>query len=106
MVQSLGKIAVASAGTPGQVTTATTYCNSILMETWPTNTGKMYIGTSASMNKSTGDGLVAILPAPTNGVLFSWSATVPYAPGGVRGDQLWIDADNSGDSLLVSIAVA
>lgn len=107
MLQSLGKISVPTPGTPVQVYSASKslLCNSILIETWPTNTGKLYIGVSSSMNAATGVGVVAIVPAPTGGILFSWSATIPYAPGGVDAAQLWIDVDNGGDAGLVSVAV-
>lgn len=108
MLQSLGKITVPNPGTPVPVVVAAHgyFCNSILFETWPGNVGKVYIGISSGMKSSTGVDLVAILPIPVGGLLFSYSATIPSAPGGIDAAQFWVDADSANDSVLVSVAGA
>ena len=110
MIISYGKVAVASSGTPIQASVNGanqglanyTECNAILIEAWPSNTGKVYIGNTATMNKSTGAGVVGILAAPSTGFIPSFSATVSYAPGGIDVAQFWIDVDNSGEAVIVS----
>ncbi len=106
---SFGKVTVTSAGTPVQAsvngvnpTGSFTTCNSILIEAWPTNAGSVYIGNGSSMNKSTGAGLLAILVKPSSTFAPSYTVTIPYATGAIDVAGFWIDADNSGDAVLVS----
>lgn len=110
MIQSYGKVTVAASGSPVQASSnganigdqTYTQCNAVLIEAWPTNTGKIYIGNTESMDASTGDGVVGILAKPSSGFIPSFSATVSYAPGGIDVAQFWVDAENSGDSVVIS----
>lgn len=112
MIQSFGKVTVSSAGTPVLASTNAPYpgpyttANSLMIEAWPSNAGKIYIGVKANMNKSTGDGVIAILATPTSNSIPTFSVTVPYAPAAVDASQIWIDADNSGDAVIVSSAAS
>ena len=102
MLKSLGKVTVATAGTPVKVTPAITRCHSILVEVLPTNTGKIYIGDS-TMNKSTLVVVFAILAIPTTNILQSFSATLSYAPDAFDASKIFLDADVNGEGALVSI---
>ncbi len=110
MIQSFSKVTVTSAGTPKQCSVNTptpgpfTTCNGILIQAWPTNVGAIYIGLS-TMNKSTGKDLVGILATPTANFIPSFSATIPYATS-IDVSQFWVDADNSGDGVIISSVAA
>lgn len=108
MLQSYGKVVVSTAGTPVQATANQTNpitpvpANAVLIEAWPSNTGKIYIGVVSSMSKSTGVGVIGVLAVPTANFIPSFSATLAYSTGGLDVSQLWVDADNSSDSVIVS----
>lgn len=110
MTASLGKITVTSAGTPVRATinesdpTAPYHCHAFLVEAWPTNTGKIYIGMNG-MNKTTGVELLAILAVPTANTSPTFSATIAYAPNALTISDIYIDAENSNDGALVSVVI-
>lgn len=79
----------------------------IMFEVWPTNTGLIYIGLS-NMDKTTGVGVLAILGLPSfdsNGkVVFlpTFSMALTINPNGLNAADFFIDADVSGDAVLVT----
>ena len=103
----LGKVTVVTAGTPEQVTknlsapNARFFCHSLLIETLPTNTGKIWFGV-AGMNKSTYAGVVAVLPIPTANVLPSFSGTLNIAYDAFDLSLYYLDADISGEGVIVT----
>lgn len=119
-------VVVTTAGTPVLATSSQTdptkrvACHTVFVQQHAENTGKLYLMTlynpdgkitSAQLNKTTGVGVVATLPAPTlsSGVaiILPWVAyTIPYAPGGGNLADFYIDADVSGDKATVSVIVA
>lgn len=119
-------VAVTVAGTPVRVTSSQTdptrrlVCHTLFVQQHAANTGKIYLMSTynpdgnidaSALNKTTGNGVLATLPAPTlsNGVaiILPWVAyTIPYAPGGGNAADYYIDADNSGDKATVSVIVA
>jgi hypothetical protein len=107
-LHSLGKIAVGSPGTPVQITvnqstpSSRIGCQAIMVQTLPTNTGKIYVGL-AGMNKTTLAQVLAILAVPTVNTIPAYSATLSYAPGGLNAADLYIDADNGGEGALAVI---
>lgn len=111
MQQSLGKVTVASAGTPvrataNQTTPANRFpAHSYLVEAVVGNTGKVYIG-AAGMDKSTLVGVFVVLPPPTANVLPSFSATVSYSPNHFNMADVWIDVDTNNEGALVSCITA
>jgi hypothetical protein len=111
MLQSYGKVSVPTPGTPviattnNTVPTATVPVNAVLIEAWPTNVGKVYIG-NQGMNKTTGVGVIAILAIPTVNFIPSFSATLSFSTGGIDVSYVWLDADNAGDSVIVSAVLA
>lgn len=102
-LKSFGKITVASAGTPVRVTvnesdpTARVGLQSISVFASAGNSGtNIYLGT-ATMNKSTYAGVYAIIP---KGAVIS--SVINLAPVGLDARDLYLDADTSADTALVS----
>lgn len=94
--RSLGFILVTSAGIPVRLASVQQMVSSVRLQprTSPSsaNVGNIYIG-SQDMNKNTGAGVYGILsPEQVEGFQF---------PGFMDLAQIWIDADNSGDGVLV-----
>ncbi len=109
MFKSFGRITVASSGTPVQATVNESApgdrfsAHSIMVERDdPNDTGLVYIGTSSAMNIATLAGVIAILAVPTTNFLPVFTVTITHMPDGVNANELWIDADVSTDSVLVS----
>jgi len=111
-----------TAGTPVRVTANRTtpaarlVCHTLFIQQLAANTGKIYVMTvsnetaQAQFNKTTGVGVVAIIPAPTLvagvGTILPWVAiTIPFAPGGLDASNFFLDADVNGDDALVSAIV-
>lgn len=108
---SLNRVTVTTAGTPVRLSATRQGCQTIFFQALQTNTGKIYILDSASGNKTTGQGILATVPAPTlfGGVatVLPWAAvTIPSAPAALSVERIWLDADNSGEGVQVSIVKA
>ena len=107
--RSLGKVTVASAGTLQRITanetdaTARLSVHSILIQAWPTNAGKVYVCDRADAVRSTGVGVLAVLAVPATNIIPSASATITFASAAINAAQYWVDADTSGDAVLVSV---
>lgn len=107
MLRSRGKVTVTSAGTPVRLTTnestpsARLGCHAFMVESLSTNTGKIFIGTSG-MNKTTLAGVVAILAIPTSNILPVFTVGFSGAPNAFNLADYYVDADNSGEAVLVS----
>lgn len=102
--KSLPTVTVTNAGTPVQAVTTRTAAHAILVECLWTNLGRIYVGTS-SLNVSTKTGILNVLPAPTSpttGPFPAVSAGVPVAPNALNLADIWIDAQNSGEGVVVS----
>lgn len=114
MWHSLGKVTVAAAGTPVIATTNETTptdrysCQTLFIQQMQANTGKLWICDRATANKTTGVGILAVIPAPSLNAssvattLPYASVTIPNAPGAMQANKIWIDADNTGESAIVS----
>lgn len=110
MLHSLGKITVPSAGTPVRATSGQSdpstpiLCHAVLVEAWPTNTGKAYVGV-ASMNKTTGSNVLGILPIPTDNSIPTFSATNAAAPNGLNAADIYVDVQTNGEAVLISLLI-
>lgn len=110
MIQPLGKLLVPLAGVPTRVTanraspTDRYTVHGVLFQALPTNTGRIYIGDS-TLNRATFAGLFAMLAVPTANLLPTFSAALTLAPNAVRLDDMFIDADNNNDGVIVSVLV-
>ena len=62
-----------------------------------TNTGQIFIGDS-TLDKSTGAGIMAVLPKPTVSNIPQLKGTASYE----KLNELWIDAEKDGDGVYVS----
>lgn len=105
--RSLGKVTVPAAGTPVRLTInradpAQPYkAHSLFVQALAANTGKVYIGVTAAMNKTTLVGVIAVVPS---------GATLPFAqitdelaPNGIAVSEMWLDVDTSAEGALVSV---
>ena len=112
MLVSFGKIAVAAAGTPVRATENQTdpalpyFCHAVMVEVDPSNTGKVWVGTSSSMDTATFADVVAILAAPSVNTLPTFSYTISYAINAINLGDLWIDVDTNGEGVVISAIVS
>lgn len=119
MIHTLGRIIVAAAGTPVNALaqahangtdsgvnanipdTSAQEAFSFTVQAWHANTGRIWVGNGAVMNLITGANVLLFLPAQG-----SVAQTIERGMTGGRGlmdlRELWIDADVSSDSVLVS----
>jgi hypothetical protein len=108
---SFGKITVPTAGTPVRLTinetnpAAQLLVHAVLIQPHPANVGRIYIGNVPNFIKN-GAGQVAWLAAPTTTSSPAFSETVSYAVNSVEANELYIDVDNSGESVIASGIVA
>jgi len=105
--QSLGKVS-ATPGTPKLITNnqanPSTHlaCGSVMIQTLSSSTGKVYIGLS-NMDKTTGVGLLAVLPVPTANSIPAFSMGNPTAQAGINANEIYIDGDSTSDGVISSI---
>ena len=105
---ALGKVAVASPGTPVRATanqadpTRIFNVNSFVIQALPTNTGNIYVGTSSAMNKSTFVGVAGVIPPSTFTNIPAYGGVLVNAPGGIELQSIWLDADNASEGALVT----
>ena len=111
MIVSLGKVTVTTAGTPVRATSTQSVpgtqisCQSIAFQALSSNTGKIYIGTSSSMSKSTYAGVVAVLAVPATNIIPGYNAS-QLSVAGLNVADFFLDSDNNGEGVIVSYAVA
>lgn len=109
---SLGYVTVPAGGTPIRSTAnesnppARIAAHSIFFQQKSSNSGKVYICSSATANRTTGEDVLAVLSIPTTNLLPSASVTVTYAPNGFNVADFWVDVDVDGDAVLVSYVQA
>ena len=108
-LRSLGRITVVTAGTPVRATFNETVEDirfpvhaMLFQRDDSTETGFVYIGTSADMDPATGAGILAVLAVPTVNILPSFSATITLAAAGLDLRNYFVDADNNGEGCIVS----
>jgi hypothetical protein len=108
-----GFVTVTTAGTLVRLTlnlpvpTARVGAQSVQIQAKPGNSGPIYVGL-AGFVRSTGVGLLAIIPKPasaTTGPFASQSFSMPLAATGFDVSHLYLDADNDGDGAVVSWTV-
>lgn len=100
MANSWGRIPVPVPGTPVQVSSKHVKCHAILIEAFPSNTGKIYIGDNTLTKGVSGE--FAVLAIPTLNTIPVYSETVTSAENAVDLFNYWIDADNPGDGVIIS----
>ena len=110
MLETLGKILVPVPGTLVRVTNnlaqpAIRYaCHGVLFQALPSNTGRVYVGTSA-LNRGALTGVYAVLAVPTTNQLPSFSIALTLAPNAVQLQEMYLDADNVNDGVIITTLV-
>lgn len=111
-----GKITVTVAGTPVNVYDAVKAANpadpalrfkafhAVLFQALKTNTGAVFIGRDG-MVKGTGVGVSAALAIPTANAIPSYGIANQLEPAGVDLTALYLDADVSGEGVLVTLLI-
>ena len=109
MMQTLGKIQPA-VGVPLRATNnqsapaARVACHGVLIQALPTNVGRVYVG-DAALNRATFGGLYAILATPSGSLIPTFSAALTLAPNAINVADLFLDVDNAGDGVIVSVLI-
>ena len=111
MIQIVGRINVAVAGTPVQVTAGFaalsirfTTCHAALFQALHDNTGRIYIGAS-NLNRTTRANCAAVLAVPSGAAIPSFGVSLPASPAGVDLAGLYLDADTSGEGVLLTLLI-
>jgi hypothetical protein len=73
-----------------------------MVQAWPTNTDLTYVG-KQNMVKGTGVNVTAVLPAPGATTVPAFSASHEDAPAAFDMSRIWIDADVSGEAVLITV---
>lgn len=104
-MKSIGLVTVSLAGTPVQLKSTSQICDSVNIEPvkslgpYVDNVGKIYIGTSAAMNKTTGAGVLYVLAPGQPAATVRQPGRIPFLDDV---SNYWMDADTSGDGALIS----
>ena len=98
---SLGRVNVASAGTPVRLATSPTPCNRIRVSVIAGLTGKCYFGT-AGVNHSTLAGVIKELWPNAGGVDDAYELLSEDDSNSLHLEDYWIDVAVSGEGLIVS----
>ena len=112
MFHSLGKVTITSGAIPVVATTNETDptkrygCQTMFFQQIQTNTGKLYICDRSTASRTTGVGVLAVIPAPTlsGGVasILPYAAfTVPSAAAALNAVEFWVAADNDGEACQI-----
>ena len=97
ILTSLGRVAVTTSGTPVPLSSSTSAMVArVVLQTAPSNTGKIYFG-SKGLNKTTLAGVSRVLAT-----VDSYEIATEDGTDGLSLAQLAIDADVSGEGVLVS----
>lgn len=120
MIVPLGKITVTTPGTTIAVDSLlpaaplkapSASIHAILFQAVTGNVGKIYVGRQ-DLDKTTLDGVMAVIPAPALNasnipiMLPTFSIALTISPNGLSTQEFWIDADNGGESVLVTVLQA
>ena len=104
--RALGPFTVPVAGTPVRITLPADQaktCHAFSIQALPTNTGKVFVGDRATMNKTTFVGILAIIPIPTVNLLGSFTSALAAGANAIPIDNLWLDVDTGGEGVIMSI---
>lgn len=100
-------VTVTAGGTPVQVTTDETIkVSSIHAQTILGESGKMYLGNSQTMSKSTYANVLAVLSPVASGPLDRFNLRADENRNGLQLSTLWVDAETNGQKMLVTYTIA
>lgn len=112
-LKSLGKVTIASGGTPVRATanetdpTARYAVQSFTVQAGAANAGIVYVGLGSSFSTSTGAGVIGLIPKPasaTTGPFSSASYSILEAPAGIDMRDIYIDGTTN-DVVYISVAI-
>ena len=99
-IQALGRVPVPTPGTP--VLFAAMTGTQILITTAANNVGNVYVGVPG-MNKTTGAGVICVLPKITSSSVAAFNPIVMTGQDALYLAEFAIDADTAGDGAYVSV---
>lgn len=100
-------VTVTTGGTPTQVTTDTTIKVCLIKaQTILGESGKMYLGNSQAMSKSTYANVLAVLSPVASGPLDRFELRSDENRNGFQLSTLWVDAETNGQKLLITYTIA
>ena len=120
MIHTLGRITVAAAGTPVNALaqahvngtdsgintnisdTSAQEVYSFTVQAWHANTGRIWVGNGTVMNLTTGANVLLFLPSAAGSVALTIKRGMTGGRGLIDLRARWVDAEISGDSVLVS----
>jgi hypothetical protein len=112
-----GKVTVVTSGTPVQIGAlpavvagplgvgGLSTVHAFVVQALSSNAGKIYIGL-VGMSKATLAGVLVVLPVPTANLIPTFSVSLTEAANALSLNDLWFDADNSGEGVTISGVVA
>lgn len=77
----------------------------VLVQARRANTGYTFVG-DATMNPAADTGLHGQLAVPTTNTIPSWSAALTASPNAINLTDIYVDAQNPGDGVIVSVLIA
>lgn len=111
-LRSLGKVTVTVAGTPISLLAVLQAAglrfrsyHAAHLQALDTNAGKVYIGTS-TMVKATRAGCIHVLAAPASGNIPSFGMALIGSAAGIDISEVYLDADTSGEGVLLTLLEA
>ncbi len=104
-IAPLGKINVASAGTPVRVTATSTPCYGLIVTPVIGNAGATHFGTSTLVKATLVGVIKTFLKPAATGASDTLQITCDQL-NQLNAADYWVDAETSGDGLLVSAIVA
>lgn len=100
MAIALGKFTT-TAGTPLQVHPTSLVAHAVFIQAASSNTGKVYV-MDRNGDKSTGVGVVAVIPVPTTNSIPAYVETMTGSQNALDMLNYWFDVENSGEGVQVS----
>lgn len=110
MMESLGRVRIVTPGVLVRVTvnqpvpSARYACHGVMFQALPSNVGNVYIGLSGLVRATLAQ-VLAVLAIPTVNSFPTFSAALTLAPNAVQLQDLYIDADNANDGVIVATLV-
>lgn len=100
MATALGKF-TATAGTPKQINPTSVVAHAVFIQALAGNTGKVYVMDRSGV-KSTGVGVVAVIPVPTTNSIPAYVETMTGSQNALDLLSYWFDVDVNDDGVQVS----
>ena len=80
-------------------------CHGVMVQALKANAGRCYVGTSV-LDKTNSTGVYAVLAIPTNNTIPSFTAALTLSPNAINLSDMYVDVDQAGDGVIVSVLIA